>query len=394
MITYPSNKLQKVLLSGECIQNGTPTPDNPVDIICNNGAVKVSPNLFNKNNLPERIFAYFKSTGTVWTQTDLGYSLRFPCLPNTTYTARYNGNSTQAVLSFASTNNDNIPTSSNQTVTVTQAIRQNSPTINTPITLTTGADDKWLIIQYNVAEPQNTDMADNLQIEQGSMATAYYSYGQIYTDGTQEIVTDNLGNTANAEMLLSVGDYKDKQSILDGSVTRNVGVYVFDGTEDWADYGTFGNNTYRFSVAINSTTDANSSLCTHINRIIQSNTTLQSDRPCIRFSVSGTNIHIYTTDNTTTLVQWKQFLADQYNAGTPVIIVYPLATPTTEQVTPQSLAGNSVTQTAGSINNLPIIVDTHINLKHRFITDSNGKLRIVNKIYKGSNLIWKKIPHN
>ena len=34
---------------------------------------------------------------------------------------------------------------------------------------------------------------------------------------------------------------------------------------------------------------------------------------------------------------FKAYLADQYAAGTPVIIIYPLATPTTESVTGQHL---------------------------------------------------------
>ena len=135
-----------------------------------------SRNLFDKNNLPERITAYFPRSGTNWNYTNTGYSLRFPCLPNTTYTARYNGESTQAVLSFASTNNDSVPDSGHPSITVTRAIRQDSPTINTPITLTTGSNDKWLIVQYNANEPQNTDMRNNLQIELGPTATPYEPY--------------------------------------------------------------------------------------------------------------------------------------------------------------------------------------------------------------------------
>ena len=135
-----------------------------------------SRNLFDKNNLPERIYAFFRSSGTIWTYATTGYSIRIPCNPNTTYTARYNGDSTQAVLSFASTNNDSVPDSGYPSITVTQAIRQVSPTINTPITLTTGPDDKWLIVQYNANEPQHTDMANNLQIEFGSTATPYEPY--------------------------------------------------------------------------------------------------------------------------------------------------------------------------------------------------------------------------
>ena len=143
--------------------------------------------------------------------------------------------------------------------------------------------------------------------------------------------------TATAEMLLKVGDYADVQEILSGNITRNVGVKVFDGTEDWTTTGTNGSNNYRFSLSIDSNDNAGSSLCTHIDRIVRSSSTVQSDRPCIRFTTSGLTLGWYDTDNTTTLAQFKQFLADQYAAGTPVILVYPLAEPTTEVVAGQSL---------------------------------------------------------
>ena len=39
----------------------------------------------------------------------------------------------------------------------------------------------------------------------------------------------------------------------------------------------------------------------------------------------------------TSLEAWEQYLADQYAAGTPVIVVYPLATPTAESVAGQTL---------------------------------------------------------
>ena len=133
-------------------------------------------NLFDKDTADaNRIYGFFQQTGTAWHWADAGFSVRIPCKPNTTYTARYNGNDTQAVLGFGSTSNDNIPPSGSS-VSVTQGIRQNNPTINTPITLTTGPNDKWLIVAYNVAEPQHSDMANNLQIEESDTATAYIPY--------------------------------------------------------------------------------------------------------------------------------------------------------------------------------------------------------------------------
>jgi len=68
----------------------------------------------------------------------------------------------------------------NYYIQCTTSIRYEHPTKDTPVTLTTGPNDKWLIVQYNVAEPQNTDMANNLQIEEGAVATPYQPYENLY----------------------------------------------------------------------------------------------------------------------------------------------------------------------------------------------------------------------
>lgn len=197
----------------------TPTPDTPMDIVCNNGVVKLSPNLFDKSTADaNRVTAYFPNTGTQWAWAELGFSVRIPCKPNTTYTARYNGSETQAVLSFGSTDNDTLPTEQQNLVQVTQAIRQNNPTINTPITITTGANDKWIIVAYNIADPQHSDMANNLQVEQGSTATTYRPYGQIYTDGTTETVEVRGKNLFDKETLIT-GYIADNGDIMSSSVS-------------------------------------------------------------------------------------------------------------------------------------------------------------------------------
>lgn len=143
---------------------------------------------------------------------------------------------------------------------------------------------------------------------------------------------------ATCEDLFSIGDYTDVQSIIDGVVTRKVGVKVLDGTEAWvkgstqvANYSFWAGDT---SLAI--LTDR-TILCTHF----QSSQTLppatQADRNNKIWrgtsDVAGTQATIcigYNFDGT--VAQFKQFLADQYAAGTPVIILYLLATPTTESL--------------------------------------------------------------
>ncbi len=58
----------------------------------------------------------------------------------------------------------------------------------------------------------------------------------------------------------------------------------------------------------------------------------------------------------TTVEQFKSWLAEQYANGTPVIIVYPLETETTESVATQQMTTAPVRQTAGSILGMPIEV--------------------------------------
>lgn len=360
---------------GECVQDGTPTPSVPVDIMCNNGALKwdrvnqqiysdgtpetltvSGKNIFDKSNLT-RIYAFIPATGNDWYGVNTGYSVRIPCRPNTTYTVRYNGNSTQAVLSFGSTNNDDVPVGTS-TVIITQAIRQNNPTINTPITITTGATDKWLIVAYNVAEPQNTDMANNLQIEIGATATAYEPY---------------TSQSATAENLFAVGDAKDEQNIITGEVTRRVGVKVLDGTETW--YGTGGSPTTVLSncyTLLDKLGDGSATsrlvYCTHY----QGSDTLPSADSREGYALLGNSnistpgyqygyyLGIGATTTYPNIEDFKAFLAAQYAAGTPVIVLYPLDTSTTESVTGQSLStvqGTNIASVRSNVDPVTLSVE-------------------------------------
>lgn len=339
-----------------------PSPDAPMDIVCNNGVLKAGKNLFGGNY--ETIEnQYIDTDGNYKTANTVDTCRYFKVIPSTTYT-----------ISGKTTRNGGMRIAeytSNKTFIIRNAyLPVPDSDLNPKITITTTATTEYLAISID------KEIYD-IQVERGSTATPYHPYGQIYTDGTQEIITDNLGNTANAETLLSVGDYKDTQSVLDGKVTRNIGIYVFDGTE----YISKSNNRYFYSppnISNVGNTRSSNVLSTHF-----SNSTAGRLGDIFQYTMQ---LYMYADMNVyTTITQFQQWLADQYNAGTPVIIVYPLATPTTEQVTPQPLAGNSVTQTAGSINNLPIESSTIAELKKRYIGDNE-----VNKVYIGDNLVYEK----
>ena len=54
----------------------------------------------------------------------------------------------------------------------------------------------------------------------------------LYTDWLVETIEDELNNTATAEILLAIWDYVDEQEILSWDITRKVGIKVLDGTEE------------------------------------------------------------------------------------------------------------------------------------------------------------------
>lgn len=470
LVNSKTNGLNYVKLFGATEQNGTPSPDTPVDIVSNNGVLKVSPNLFDFNTITS-------STITIPVENGQTYTWSFD---KTNYDFRWDSSAVWGVDSNGNTVADGVtlaPSSRDYNVTSYFCITVNSPNVVGVETIF--RSNKMLATVDNIK-------ASKMMFQTGTERTTYHPYGQIYTDGTQETVTvtgknlfdyeyfyDNYkiysssavgrcpiklqpnttytvstnkevystsasmfvvsgnaidwtpntynngilvnsprtvttdsngylcfglyvtaenaipesdfingtvwiqleqgltatdyepyyyGGSANAEMLLSVGDYKDTQEVLGGNVTRNIGIKVLDGTENW-----------QVGVATNcySTNDVNGDILLSTNRLIYCNffrgvNTVPSDvnnrqNQCF---IAQRNKVPYLTFGVTTqfpdITDWANWLADQYNAGSPVVVVYPLATPTTETVTPQPLsiqAGtNIVSITQASIEDLELEV--------------------------------------
>lgn len=183
-----------------------------------------------------------------------------------------------------------------------------------------------------------------LQLELGSTATTYSPYYN--------------GGTATAETLLSVSNYKDVQSVLDGSVTRNVGIKVLDGTENWREASLKG--LFFCDMGFPSITGYGTKVfCTHYRSVNAGNTSMPDLTVKLANTATfGIAVHIKDLQYQNNIASFVAYLVAQYNAGTPVIIVYPLVEPTAETVTPQTLqvqAGTNVLQiTQASIDNLQL----------------------------------------
>lgn len=203
---------------------------------------------------------------------------------------------------------------------------------------------------------------------------------EIYTDGTVETIEDIIGNTATAEMLLKLGDYQDVQEILSGGVTRNIGIKILDGTEDWAK-GTLSFYVNDIIPNIKPKLEDYTPYCSHYKGYPNSNENPPfNDAIKLGFNTSVFVQRVSIYDNrisTLTLEQFKQWLADQYAAGTPVIIIYPLATPTAESVAGQTLqvqAGdNTLEITQASLSNLELEVQYQaaVSLTIQEVQDAN-----------------------
>lgn len=335
-----------------------PTPSKPIPIWCNNGELKVSPNLFDKNNL-NYIAGYLTVNGNKIESSSKTDTYYIECNPNTTYTLQREKVKTSGqVFRFASYSE--VPTYNNQFTGMVGGL-----TDDLTLTITTGANDKYLAFSIGNVLHTDTEYIDKVQIEQGSTATQYRPYRQIYTDGTTETIKDSLNNTATAENLLSAGTYKDVQEVISGSVTRKVGIKVLNGSEEWE----YQSSYTRFKLL--TLADNFISLGLRRTPFVTTHFISVSDgRPiedipnnaCYSGVSASTNpdrlsLFIKTTEYVT-LADWRQYLQSQYNAGTPVIVVYPLATPTTETVTAQPMniqkGTNIIEVTEASLDDLEL----------------------------------------
>ncbi len=191
--------------------------------------------------------------------------------------------------------------------------------------------------------------SEQAQLELGSTATTYEPYYN--------------GGSATAENLLGLDTAKDVQEVLTGAITRNIGVYIFDGTETYlysSNYGgavvvkdfinTYGVNTNKLP------------MCNYFIGKDQGNSTSARNGKSSCFWIPAYNYIGFSTDlaSSTATTEFAQWVKGLYEAGTPLMVAYAKTTATTESVTPQALttkAGTNIIEiTQSSVNNLPLEV--------------------------------------
>ena len=149
----------------------------------------------------------------------------------------------------------------------------------------------------------------------------------------------NVVTTANVENLFAVDRYINEQDLVKGIVTRRAGMLVFNGTEKWTkatNSSSDGNAV--FYIAVNDRANNDTSLKLMSSHYSFKGTVSYSTLKSSEMSITQTTKNIYFDGGTAdTKEKWISYLEEQYAAGTPVIVVYPLAEEKTESVTPQPI---------------------------------------------------------
>lgn len=149
--------------------------------------------------------------------------------------------------------------------------------------------------------------------------------------GTPEVLSVGT-QTASVQSLFAVGNYADTQDIINGAVNHKVGVKVFDGTEAF----TISGAAFR-TVELSDKAANTKVFCSHFNGDVTP-TMAVSTMPDLSVKGYGPNEAIFFKYSTiTTVADFKAYLAAQYAAGTPVIVIYPLAEEQDEKVAEQPL---------------------------------------------------------
>lgn len=453
-----SNAISHAIVSltryGLCTQASTPTPDAPVDIVCNNGALTASKNIFDGGYT---LGGTITNSGADGSTNAARLRLDYTLLPPGTYTLSTNG----------ICNNTIVWAYSSATGSGATKLSPGSAFSLLPFTFTLSEAKYVRAMCRNSNNPTLTaENAGAFQIEAGESATAYMAPGLVYASGTPEVLSvvgrqlydyqtmiagsgyinskgsqgtstswkrtdyipvspgsytlsgasnggantyvavydadkvflesfllvanENLtfnvssggcfvrlslrsaedeyqtamfepGSTAHAyekyskqtasvETLLAVGDYKDEAELISGIKTGKVGVSVYCGSadENWSRLGT---NAFAVTNSVKKVGKL-TMLCSHYVYTAATSANCSSGE----FGCSsGTPRTIYFKNELyDTVDDWRAALA-----ADPIIVVYPLATETTEQTTAQHLVthkGTNVVDVTANVSPIALEV--------------------------------------
>ena len=330
-------------MDGNTETSGTPSPSSPITI---EGVGNKTSNLLNYNRQRSNTFKtdenYYIYGGvgnstnvetsasnvsisisnnniSVYSRSGYGIGYIVEVQPNTTYTLSFDTDLTLDNKSYAALNllTEDLQFDTMQTIyDKTYSFMTNNTT-------------KYVYIVLRVVG--ETCIYSNLMLNLGSPALPYEPYGYEITISSSQTALTPMYLT---EPLMKIGDYADTINS-DGTVTRKIKKVEFDGTENWQNSSTGYHGFYLYMDAAHAYSIPKLTNSPLYCNIAQYTTDMTNYQTLPWYCVSDTSFGISTDTSVVGvgLGDWKQFLEDQYAAGTPLTVWYVLATPTTETVT-------------------------------------------------------------
>ena len=312
------------LISGNTVQNGTPTPDAPITPLCLPAGTEIkaiSENWFDPSgysSLYNPATGYFEATALVF------YNTRFNVpeyLQHTqfTFSAYVKGAATNIRVSIVYT--DATVTNGNNVNSVNEFVR-------TMVTSNPEKTISYICIGYGSGGTFTT-YAKDVQINLGSIATLYKPYTNPATFTTPcDLMKVNAADSLNR---------------VTGVATQKVYKKVFDGTENWLLQGTNSNNIISFTLRLSNTeisptTVAVPAISAHFVYTESALSAATTQHIYVQRTTSTTTAYVRMyLDTMPDVASFKAWLVAQYAAGTPVTVWYELATPIETQSPPQSI---------------------------------------------------------
>ena len=369
---------------GKCVQASTPSPNSPSDIKCNNGAIKfIDQDIpegyrrllgFSMNNDCYFVITDFRLNGSDYlsfsfsastacnvlgcytsTSAQTNYSLYVSTTAGSKY-MRYNGGTYDSVIepnvqysvSMGPYGAEGLSTSPEWEEKEFEA--ESDLCIGTTSTGATSAkltgslfgeiivDGRLSLIPVERISDGVLGYYDEYNEEfytptVGTPTSLGYdhSYDVMQIDGSSEITVNSKNYSLKTAFGVTGGE--DTYDLVSGKFTHYTNIYVFTGEESFTTSSAYGSALLisSFATSVGAKKDC-TPLCTHfIGKPMVSSGT-QDANTCF-FNSSG---HFYFRTSETA-ANFKTWLKTQYDAGTPVILVYATSTQSTETFTKKTI---------------------------------------------------------
>lgn len=387
--------LQGLTIYGKTTQDGTPSPDAPIDLVSTGDGGSIGVTVCGSNLFDEAWFL----KATDWTESGgvyTGFVSQIRKLTNNNDFPMAFAENTQYKISLSARYVSSAP-NARWNIKYTDGTYQNIFFFGNQPTMTYA---EGVTHAEKTVQSISMDYGSDTQIEIKEMCVSLASVGASYKPYNGQTVALSTPNGLPGILVASGGNYTDAsgQAWICDEIDLARGVYVqristdtFDGTEAWGLAGAGGSNE-RVMRGVNGYGDAvpmcNALPCTNDSNVGWNGTGTVVD------IVSGGNLAIYRPSvaipDVTDLASWKAWLAQRYAAGTPLVVQYALQEPIETPLDADTLAAyaalhankpsTTVYNDAGAGQKLSYVADTKTYIDRQFTEVKNAIIAAIGTI--------------